>query len=124
MQQLTWMHNLAQQTHKHGAGNENVIPQPAGHAFFDAAQGMVGFLDCKHRFPGHAKLLCHQNFKSLSSGLLLICFWHSLYLCLELCQSIVKNILLNNSEFKFDTPKLFIIIYFSFSYPLVFCLFW
>lgn len=106
-------------SHKHGVDEENLVPQPAGRDFFDAAQGMAGVLDCKHRLPGHVMLL-HQNFKSLSSGLLLIYSWHSLYLFLELCQSIVRSILLNSSEFKLDTPKLINITVFSFSYSLFF----
>lgn len=59
-------------SHKHGADEENLIPQPTSHAFFDVAQGMVGFLDCKYRLPGHIKIVLHQNFKSLSLGPLLI----------------------------------------------------
>ncbi|KAK4821259.1 hypothetical protein QYF61_017137 [Mycteria americana] len=36
-------------------------PQPAGHASFDAAQDMVGFLGCKQALPGHVELLINQH---------------------------------------------------------------
>jgi len=43
-----------------GVKGQNPLPRPAGHAALDAAQGMVGFLDCKHTFPARVELLIQQ----------------------------------------------------------------
>ncbi|KAK4823457.1 hypothetical protein QYF61_002293 [Mycteria americana] len=40
---------------------QNHLPQPAGHASFDAAQDTVGFLGCKRTLPGHVELLINQH---------------------------------------------------------------
>jgi len=36
------------------------LPQPAGHAAFDAVQDLVVFLGCERSLPAHVKLLIHQ----------------------------------------------------------------
>jgi len=36
-------------SHQSGVEGQNPLPRPAGHAAFDAAQGMVGFLCCEPR---------------------------------------------------------------------------
>jgi len=35
---------------------QNHLPRPAGHASFDAAQDMVGFLGCERTLSAHAQL--------------------------------------------------------------------
>lgn len=39
----------------------NSLPQPAGHAAFDVAQDMIGFLGCNHPLPGHVELLINTH---------------------------------------------------------------
>ncbi|KAK4811013.1 LOW QUALITY PROTEIN: hypothetical protein QYF61_015717 [Mycteria americana] len=39
---------------------QNHLPQPAGHASFDAAQDTVGLLGCEHTLPAHVQLFVHQ----------------------------------------------------------------
>ena len=39
---------------------ENHLPQPAGHASFEAAQDTLGFLGCKRTLPAHVQFLIHQ----------------------------------------------------------------
>ena len=46
---------------------QNHLPQPAGHASFDAAQDMVGFLGCRHTLLGHVELLSTNTLKACSS---------------------------------------------------------
>ncbi|KAK4827563.1 hypothetical protein QYF61_019187 [Mycteria americana] len=48
-------------SHKSGVEGQNHLPQPAGHASFDAAQDTVGFLGCKCTLPGHVELLINQH---------------------------------------------------------------
>lgn len=40
---------------------ENHLTYPAGHASFDATQGMVDFLNCKHTLPAHVELLIKKT---------------------------------------------------------------
>ena len=44
-----------------GAEWQNPLHRPAGHAAFDAAQYMVGFLGCECTLRGHAELLVNQH---------------------------------------------------------------
>lgn len=39
----------------------NHFPQPAGHASFDAAQDVLGFLGCKGTWPAHVELFINQQ---------------------------------------------------------------
>ena len=52
-------------SHESGVEGQNHLPPPAGHASLDAAQDMVGFLDCKRTLPAHVELLIHQREKKL-----------------------------------------------------------
>ena len=47
-------------SHRSGAEGKNHLLQSAGHASFDAAQDIVGFLGCKHTLPAHVQLFIHQ----------------------------------------------------------------
>ena len=44
-----------------GVEGQNHLPQPAGHASFDAAQDTVGFLSCERILPAHVQLFIHQH---------------------------------------------------------------
>ena len=48
-------------SHKSGVEGENHLPCSAGHASFDAAHDMVGFLGCKCTLPGHIEILINQH---------------------------------------------------------------
>jgi len=50
-----------------GLQGENRLPRPVGHATFDAAQGVVGFLDCKHTLMAHVQFFIHQYSQVLLS---------------------------------------------------------
>ncbi|KAK4826957.1 hypothetical protein QYF61_012806 [Mycteria americana] len=47
-------------SHQSRVEGENHLPQPAGHASFDAAQDTVGLLGCKRTLPAHVQLFVHQ----------------------------------------------------------------
>jgi len=47
-------------SHQRGVEGQNPLPHPAGHAFLDAAQDMVGLLGCERTLVAHVKLLIHQ----------------------------------------------------------------
>ncbi|KAK4831208.1 hypothetical protein QYF61_016045 [Mycteria americana] len=47
-------------SHQSGVEGQNHLPQPAGHASFDAAQGTVGLLGCERTLPVHVQLFIHQ----------------------------------------------------------------
>ncbi|KAK4822221.1 hypothetical protein QYF61_011862, partial [Mycteria americana] len=47
-------------SHQSGVEGQNHLPRPAGHAAFDAAQDMVGFLGCEHTLQAHVQLFIHQ----------------------------------------------------------------
>ena len=40
---------------------QNLLPRPAGHAAFDAAQDTVGLLGCDCTLSGHVELLINQH---------------------------------------------------------------
>ena len=44
---------------------EDHLPQPVGHALFNAAQDMVGLPDCKCTLLAHVQLLIYQDPKVL-----------------------------------------------------------
>ena len=46
--------------HQHRVEGQNHLPQPAGHASFDAAQDKVGFLGCEDTVLAHALFSIHQ----------------------------------------------------------------
>ena len=48
-------------SHESGVEGKNQLPRPAGHASFDAAQDMIGFLGCECTLPGHVELLANQH---------------------------------------------------------------
>jgi len=48
------------------------LPRPAGHAAFDAARDMVGFVDCKHTLLAHVCLFIHLYPQVLLSSTSLI----------------------------------------------------
>ncbi|KAK4824839.1 hypothetical protein QYF61_020212 [Mycteria americana] len=73
-------------SHQSGVEGQDHLPQPAGHASFEAAQDTVGFLGCKRTLPARVQLCIHQYLKSFSTGLLSIHSLLSLYLCLGLPQ--------------------------------------
>ncbi|KAK4826482.1 hypothetical protein QYF61_009478 [Mycteria americana] len=56
-------------SHQSRAEEQNHLPQPAGHASFDAAQDIVGCLGCECTLSAHVQLFIHQYPQSLSSGL-------------------------------------------------------
>jgi len=43
-------------SHQSGVEGQNHLPQPAGHAALDAAQGTVSLLGCERTLPGHVEL--------------------------------------------------------------------
>ena len=43
-----------------GVEGQDPLPQPAGHASFDAAQDTVGFLGCERTSPAHVQLFIHR----------------------------------------------------------------
>ena len=47
-------------SHQSRAEGQNPIPQPAGHAAGDAAQGMVGLLGCDPTLLAHVQLFIHH----------------------------------------------------------------
>ncbi|KAK4819021.1 hypothetical protein QYF61_024137 [Mycteria americana] len=47
-------------SHQSRVEGQNHLPQPAGHASFDAAQDMVGLLGCEHTLLAHVQLFIHQ----------------------------------------------------------------
>ncbi|KAK4810926.1 hypothetical protein QYF61_013334 [Mycteria americana] len=47
-------------SHESGAEGQNHLPQPAGHASFDAAQDTIGFLSCKRTSLAHVLLFIHH----------------------------------------------------------------
>ncbi|KAK4831204.1 hypothetical protein QYF61_016041 [Mycteria americana] len=51
---------LQVRSHQSGVEGQNHLPQPAGHASFDAAQGTVGLLGCERTLPVHVQLFIHQ----------------------------------------------------------------
>ena len=46
--------------HQNRVERQDHILQSADHAFFDAAQNVVGFLGCKDTLPTHVHLAIHQ----------------------------------------------------------------
>jgi len=53
--------------HQHRAKGQGHIPQPAGHASFDAAQDMAGFLSREGTLLVHVQLPIHQDSQVLFS---------------------------------------------------------
>jgi len=51
---------LHMRCHQSRAEGQDHLPQPAGHASFDAAQGTVDFLGCEGTLLPHVQLLIHQ----------------------------------------------------------------
>jgi len=51
---------LQVRSHQSGAKGQNHLPQPAGHAAFDAAQDTVGLLGCKRTSVAYLQLFIHQ----------------------------------------------------------------
>ncbi|KAK4815138.1 hypothetical protein QYF61_017579 [Mycteria americana] len=49
-----------EKSHQSRAEGQDHLPRPAGHAAFDAAQGTVGLLGCKHTLPPHVQFFIHQ----------------------------------------------------------------
>jgi len=47
-------------SHKSGVKGQNPLPQPGGHAAFDAAQDMFGLLGCKLVLLAHVQFFVHQ----------------------------------------------------------------
>lgn len=47
------------------AEGQNLLPYPAGHVAFDAAQDTIGFLGWMCTFVGHVQPLIHQNPQNL-----------------------------------------------------------
>ncbi|KAK4816043.1 hypothetical protein QYF61_011051 [Mycteria americana] len=47
-------------SHQSRGEGQDHLPQPTGHASFDAAQDMVGFLGCKRTLLAHVQLFIHQ----------------------------------------------------------------
>ncbi|KAK4828118.1 hypothetical protein QYF61_023916 [Mycteria americana] len=47
-------------SHQSGVEGQNHLPQPAGHASFDAAQDTVGLLGCESTLLAHIQLFIHQ----------------------------------------------------------------
>jgi len=47
--------------HKGGVDEDNHLSLSAGHPFFDAAQGTVGFLGCRHTLLALVQLSVHQD---------------------------------------------------------------
>jgi len=47
-------------SHQSRAEGQNPLPRPAAHAFFDAAQDMVGLLGYKWTLSAHVQLFIHQ----------------------------------------------------------------
>jgi len=47
--------------HQHRVEGQAHLPQSAGRAFLDAAQGMVGFLGCEGTLLAHVQLPIHQH---------------------------------------------------------------
>jgi len=47
-------------SHQNGVERQDHLPQPAGHAAFDAAQDEVGLLGCERTLLGHVELLVNQ----------------------------------------------------------------
>jgi len=52
---------LQMRSHQHRAEEQDHLPWPAGHASFNAAQDMVGFLGCEGTLLAHVQLPIHQN---------------------------------------------------------------
>ncbi|PKU42653.1 hypothetical protein llap_7045 [Limosa lapponica baueri] len=50
---------------------QNHLPRPVGHAAFDAAQDMVGFLGCRCALLAHVELLINQHPQALLLTVLL-----------------------------------------------------
>ena len=48
-------------SHESGVEGENHLPQPAGRNSFDAAQDLVGFLDCERTLLGHIQFFLQQD---------------------------------------------------------------
>jgi len=48
-------------SHQSGGEGQNLLPCPAGHAAFDAAQDTVGLLGCERTVLGCVELLINQN---------------------------------------------------------------
>jgi len=48
-------------SHQSRVEGQNHLPQPAGHTTFDAAQDMVGFLDCERTLVTHVQVFIHQH---------------------------------------------------------------
>ncbi|KAK4826321.1 hypothetical protein QYF61_007406 [Mycteria americana] len=47
-------------SHQSRVEGQNHLLRPAGHAYFDAAQDMVGLLSCKHTLSAHVQFFIHQ----------------------------------------------------------------
>ena len=47
-------------SHQSGVEGQNHFPRPAGHASFDAARVMAGFLGCEHILSAHVQFFIHQ----------------------------------------------------------------
>jgi len=46
--------------HQCRVAGQDHLPRPAGHAYFDAVQVMIGFLGCEGTLLAHVQLLIHQ----------------------------------------------------------------
>lgn len=55
------------ESHESRVEGENSFPCHAGHAAFDGAQDMTGFLGCKYKLPGHIELPIKQHLQVLLS---------------------------------------------------------
>ncbi|PKU43223.1 hypothetical protein llap_6461 [Limosa lapponica baueri] len=51
---------LQVESHQSRIEGQNYLPRSAGHASFDAAQDMVGFLGCKHTLLAHTQLFIYR----------------------------------------------------------------
>ncbi|KAK4827937.1 hypothetical protein QYF61_022552 [Mycteria americana] len=57
-------------SHQSRVEGQNRLPRPAGHASFDAAQDMVGFLGCERTLPAYTQFASTNTHKFFSAGLL------------------------------------------------------
>lgn len=84
------------------------LPGLFGHTTFDAAQGMIDFLDCRHALLSHVGLLIHQHpqvFLSVATLQLIVCSM-SVFV-LEIASTQVQHLALGSlelHEFSTDPP--------------------
>ncbi|KAK4823233.1 hypothetical protein QYF61_000093 [Mycteria americana] len=84
--------------HQGGVEGKNHLPRPAGHAPFDAAQGTVGFVGCKHMLPAHIQLFIHQYPQVLLHRAALNPFFLQLVLILGVAPTQVQDLALGLVE--------------------------